>query len=559
MKHTTAMYFLLACVLIGIQPDKAISQGHSAWSYNLSVYEVNVRQYTKEGTFAAFGKHLDRLKDLGVGVVWFMPIHPIGSKNRLGSLGSYYSVKDYYAVNPEFGTLNDLKAVVDSIHSKGMHVLMDWVANHTAWDNGLTLTHPEWYEKNGSGNFIAPHGTNWSDVIQLDFTNQELRNYMIGAMKYWIATAKIDGFRCDAASFVPIDFWTQAITELKTLYPDIMMIAEDDGAKYYPAGFDITYAWSFYGFGNGLLTRLANGSNNANNLSAYVQNESASFGGNALRMYFTSNHDENSWYGTDTELFGSAAESFIAFSLVFRSVPLIYGGQETGLNHRLKFFDKDSIVWQTHPLANRYRALLRTKRYNSALWNGAVGASLVRLATSDDQNVFAFVRQKGADKVCGIFNVSNSQRTVTVSAESYSDTYHDIFNDSAKTVTQNYSITLPAWGYAVYEKRGSTEGAAADNIRPTKFSVSQNYPNPFNPSTRILYSLPEESRVTLTIFNSLGIAVANLVNKIQQPGEHTVVWNTHLASGVYFYRMEMVPVYGQDNRFMEVKRMLHLK
>jgi len=539
MKHNIKLYFSIVCIFGGILPEKAFSQDHSAWSHNLSVYEVNVRQYTKEGTFAAFGKHLDRLKDLGVGVVWFMPIHPIGSKNRLGSLGSYYSVKDYYAVNPEFGTLNDFKAVVDSIHAKGMYVIMDWVGNHTSLDNGLTLTHPEWYSKNSSGNFIPPPGTNWSDVIQLDFTNQELRSYMIGAMKFWIETAKIDGFRCDAASFIPIDFWTQAITEIKKSHPNIIMISEDDGAKYYSAGFDITYAWSFYGFGSGLLTRLANGSNDANNLAAYVQSENASYSGNANRMYFTSNHDENSWYGTDTELFGSAAESFIALSLVFRSVPLIYGGQEVGLNHRLKFFDKDSIVWKTHPLANRYRALLRTKRNNSALWNGIAGANLVRLATTDDQNVFAFVRQKGADKVCGIFNISNSQRTVTVSTNIYSDTYRDIFSDSAMTVTQNYTITLPARGYAVYEKRGSTGGVAADNIHPKEFSLSQNYPNPFNPTTVIGYQLPAGGMTTLKVYDALGREVATLVNEVKETGYYSTTFDaSKLSSGIYFAKLQ---------------------
>lgn len=538
MRHNIQLYFLFACIFFGTLSDKTFSQDHRAWSYNLSVYEVNVRQYTKEGTFASFGKHLDRLKDLGVGVIWFMPIHPIGSKNRLGSLGSYYSVKDYYAVNPEFGTLNDFKAVVDSIHSKGMYVLMDWVANHTSWDNGLTLTHPEWYTKNGSGSFIPPPGTNWSDVIQLDFTNQELRNYMIGAMKYWIATAKIDGFRCDAASFVPIDFWTQAVAELKASYPNIMMIAEDDGAKYYIAGFDMTYAWSFYGFGNGLLIRLANGSNNANNLATYVQSENASYSGNANRMYFTSNHDENSWYGTDTELFGSAAESFIALSLVFRSVPLIYGGQEAGLNHRLKFFDKDSIVWKTHPLANRYRALLRTKRNNSALWNGVAGENPIRLATTDDQNIFAFVRQKGVDKVCGIFNISNSQRTVTVSANNYSDTYRDIFSDSAITVTQNYTITLPARGYSVYEKREITGGVAAVNIHPKEFTLSQNYPNPFNPTTTIGYQLSANGMTTLKVYDVIGREVSTLVNEIKEAGTYSVKYDgANLSSGMYFARL----------------------
>ncbi len=389
-KHKILVPILVYAVLF---ITSGSAQDHTGWSYNLSLYEVNVRQYTKAGTFVSFGKHLDRLRDLGVGIIWFMPIHPIGTTKRLGSLGSYYSVKDYYGINPEFGTLEDFKTVVDSIHKKGMYVILDWVGNHTSWDNVLTQSHPEWYEKNSSGGFIAPHGTNWSDVIQLDFKNQDLRNYMIAAMKYWITENKVDGFRCDAASFIPIDFWTEAITELKKVKPEIIMIAEDDGPQYYSAGFDVTYAWSFYGFGGGILPKLFNGSGNANSFYNFMLNEKTLFTENNSRLYFTSNHDENSWYGTDTELFGSASEAFIALSLVFRSIPLIYGGQEAGLNHRLKFFDKDEIVWSTTPMTAKYASLLRQKKNNGALWKGMNGEEPERITTSDDQSIFSFVRQ----------------------------------------------------------------------------------------------------------------------------------------------------------------------
>ena len=247
-------------------------QDHEEWSYNLSMYEVNVRQYTREGTFKAFENHLDRLKQLGIGILWFMPIHPIGKEKRLGTLGSYYSVQDYKKVNPEFGTMNDFKNLVNKIHEKDMFVIIDWVANHTSWDNVLTTQHPEWYNKNSEGEFIPPPGTNWSDVIDLDFSNTSLREYMIEAMKFWVRDVGIDGFRCDAVDFVPIDFWTEAITELKNLNPGIIMLAEGEGVKYHNAGFDVTYAWSLHGFKSGIMVSIYNGIKNVSALDAFINN-----------------------------------------------------------------------------------------------------------------------------------------------------------------------------------------------------------------------------------------------------------------------------------------------
>ncbi len=546
-------YIAIIYVVFVVCPINATAQDHTEWSYNLSIYEVNVRQYTKAGTFAGFRTHLDRLKDLGAGIIWFMPIHPIGVKNRLGSLGSYYSVKDYYGINPEFGTLQDFKALVDSIHTKGMYVVLDWVGNHTSWDNVLTQSHPEWYEKNSNGDFIPPRGTNWSDVIQLDYSKQELRNYMIDAMKFWITEMNVDGFRCDAAGFVPIDFWTDAVRELKKVKTGIIMIAEDDGAKYYTAGFDVTYAWSFYGFGNGLLKRIGTGVNGANDLYNYVISEQTLFPGKNYRMYFTSNHDENSWFGTDVELFGSAAEQFNVLSLTFRSVPLIYGGQEAGLNHRLKFFDKDEIVWQIHPRSKLYKALLHLKRKNSALWNGVFGGDLNRITTTNDQNIFAFVRQKGDDKVCGIFNLSQSERTFTLTDSGYTGIYRDVFNDSTVSLTKNYEIILPAWGYKVFEKSQVVGEVSSEGLPPQTFQLSQNYPNPFNPSTNISYQLPINSIVSLKIFDVLGREIAVLVNEKKDAGNYSTSFDAAtMPSGVYFYQL-------RAGTFVGTKRMLLLK
>lgn len=335
----------------------ALSQDHEIWSYNQNIYEVNTRQFTHSGTFAEFEAHLDRLQDLGAGILYFMPIHPIGIQNRLGSLGSPYSVRDYLDVNPEFGTLEEFVALVDSIHARGMYVIMDWVANHTAWDNPLTVSHPEWYVTDGQGNFIPPPGTGWSDVIQLDYGEQGLRDYMIQTMAYWITEADIDGFRIDAVSFVPDNFWPGAIAQLKAIKPEILMLAEDDGTQYQSLGFDMTYAWGLYGFGNGVLQRMADGVDDAIDLANYLNNELNYYSDQHYRMYFTSNHDENSWYGTVFERFGAAAEAFAALTATMNSLPLIYGGQEAGLDQSLAFFDKDEIDWQAHPFENMYSTL----------------------------------------------------------------------------------------------------------------------------------------------------------------------------------------------------------
>jgi glycosidase len=511
-------------------------QSHYDWSYNLSIYEVNVRQYTASGTFAEFETHLDRLKDIGAGILWFMPIHPIGVQNRLGSLGSYYSVKDYYDVNPEFGTLDDFKALVDSIHAKGMYVLMDWVGNHTAWDNPLTLTHPEWYVKDGSGDFTPPPGTNWTDVIQLDYSKLELRAYMIDAMKFWITETDIDGFRCDAVSFIPLDFWTEAITELKSFKPEIFMLAEGDAPQYMTAGFDMTYAWGLLGFGNGILINIAEGTNNANVINTYSTQENIYYPAPHYRMYFTSNHDENSWYGTVLEEFGDAAEIFAVFTATFRSMPLIYSGQEAGLDHRLLFFDKDEITWQQHPFTEVYTKLLNLKKENKALWNGAAGGQLQRITTTNNPAIFAFLREKENCKAFAVFNLTSTEQTVTLNGNLYAGKYRDVFGEDSILFNENEEITLPAWGYQLYEIGSGITGLEKYELLPVAYSLSQNYPNPFNPTTNFGFRISDFGFVSLKVFNILGREIAVIVSDELNPGSYTFKWNAaDYASGTYFY------------------------
>ena len=530
--------FILLSLLLIIIPNSVSGQTHHDWSYNLSIYELNVRQYTNSGTFAEFETHLDRLKELGVGILWFMPIHPIGTQNRIGNLGSYYSVKDYYGINSEFGTLDNFKALVDSIHAKGMYVLMDWVGNHTSWDNSLTITHPEWYVKDGNGNFTPPPGTNWTDVIQLDYSEQELRDYMIEAMKFWITEVDVDGFRCDAVSFIPLDFWEEAIAELKNIKPEIFMLAEDDGTEYQTAGFDMSYGWGLYGFGEGILVNIANEINNANFINGYSTLENTNYSSSHYRMYFTSNHDENSWYGTVFELFGDAAEVFAVLTSTFRSMPLIYSGQEAGLDHRLLFFDKDEIAWQPHPFAEMYKSLLHLKKENKALWNGNEGGQLQRVLTTNNPAIFAFVREKENYKVFGIFNLTDSVRTFTLQGNLYTGNYRNVFTNDSILFNENAEVTLPAWGYRVYEIGSGITGIEDETSLPEEFILYQNYPNPFNPGTSIRYAVGSRKFVSLKVYDILGNEVAALVNEEKPEGDYEVTFNASaLASGVYFYNL----------------------
>lgn len=530
--------------LIFFIPIISFSQTHESWSYNKVIYEVNVRQYTASGTFAEFATHLDRLKDMGVGILWFMPIHPIGIQNRLGSLGSYYSVRDYFGVNSEFGTLNEFKTLVDTIHAKGMYVMMDWVANHTAWDNPLTTSHPEWYIKDGNGNFVPPPGTNWTDVIQLDHSKQGLRDYMIQAMTFWINEADIDGFRWDAVSFMPSSFMSQVITALKNVKPEILMLAEGDNPQYESMGFDMTYAWGLHGFGNGVLKRIVNGTSNVTELDNYINNELNAYSNAHYRMYFTSNHDENSWHGTVFEQFGTAAETFAVLTATMNGMPLIYSGQEAGLNKRLLFFDKDQIPWQPHPFADMYSTLFHLKKENKALWNGSKGGEFQRVHTTNDQTLFAFVREKEDDKLFAIFNLTSGFNGATLLDTLYFGTYIDAFADDTITFSQGASVTLSGWEYHIYEQIGATTRIPENHAMPQEFMLEQNYPNPFNPATTIRYYLPTASDVVLRIHNLLGQKVRTLINANQSAGEQIVNWNgsdqsgNQVSSGIYIYTIE---------------------
>ena len=360
---------------------------HPEWSKNSVLYEVNIRQYTVEGTFNAFAQHLPRLKDLGVDVLWFMPAFPIGILNRKGELGSYYSVKDFMDVNPEFGTLDDFKAIIVKAHDLGMHVLLDWVPNHTSWDNKLTVDHPEWYVKDSTGKFTPPLGTDWTDVIQLDWSKKELQDYMIEAMKFWVNIG-IDGFRIDHPHNTPKEFWEKARTELTAIRPVLLIGEIEEPTYFFEKGLDMNYSWELHH----LMNSVAQGKDSVNKLVRYFNKEWSVYPNNVYRLQFLTNHDENSWAGTIDSLMGDSQKVFATLIFTAQGVPLLYSGQEACLNKKLKFFVRDPIKWDTCSLTVFYKDLISLKKQYKAIWNGDFGGPMVKIKTNNGNKIFAFYR-----------------------------------------------------------------------------------------------------------------------------------------------------------------------
>jgi len=419
---------------------------HVAWSRHANIYEVNIRQYTPEGTFKAFQQHLGRLQKMGVDILWLMPINPIGKENRKGSLGSYYSVQNYEAVNPNFGTLDDLKVLVKEAHAKGMHVILDWVANHTSWDNVWVAEHPDWYEKDKEGKFVSPF--DWTDVISLNYKNQHMRQAMINAMIYWVKKADVDGFRCDVAGMVPVDFWDEARTALDKVKPVFMLAEDEDNTALVKYAFDMNYAWKMLH----LMNKIAKGEKNAADIWDYLKWNNETFSPDVYRMYFTSNHDENSWNGTALERLGNAFKVFTVFDYTIPGMPLTYSGQEAGNNKRLRFFEKDTINWENLLYAAFYTKLNHLKNTNTVLENGKAGGRLIPLSEGINSKIFAFYREKQGKQLVVILNLSNEPQEFTVKNENIKGNYHDYFADSNINIQTNWNFKLPAWGYVVLEK-----------------------------------------------------------------------------------------------------------
>ena len=420
------------------------------WAHNTNIYEVNVRQYTPEGTFVAFGRHLDRLKDMGVKTLWFMPVTPIAQKNKKGSLGSYYAAYDYTSINPEFGSLQDFKDLVNLAHEKGFKIIIDWVANHTGWDHVWTKEHPEYYLMDSATNdFKIASGM--EDIIELDFKNKELRRAMIDAMKWWITECDIDGFRSDLAFWVELDFWKEARKELDAVKP-LLWLGEFDELENpkYGEAYDASYTWTWMHKAKDFYQK------NLPTDSLYaVLKKYDDLGDSTMRAWFTTNHDENSWNGTEYEKYGDMAKALAVFSCTWNGIPLLYSGQELPNKKRIKFFDKDTIAWTgTNALHDFYKALLQLNSNNPAMRGGDPTVQTFRIKTSEPKKVFAYLRSNGGNEVLVIINLSKTNDLhFEIIDEHVKGAFINIFSGAPNDFNTGKSFEMQSWEYLVYEKK----------------------------------------------------------------------------------------------------------
>ncbi|NVO21209.1 MAG: alpha-glucosidase C-terminal domain-containing protein [Bacteroidetes bacterium] len=443
-----APFLLLSC------KEKQIPANYPDWAKNAVIYEVNTRQYTPEGTFKAFEAHLPRLKELGVDILWFMPIHPIGivkrkvPEGRTESLGSYYSVKDYKGINPEFGTEADFKELVDKAHSMGFKVIIDWVANHTAWDNAWITEHPDWYKQDSAGHIVSAF--DWTDVAKLNYDNKDMRKAMIESMKYWIDKCNIDGFRCDVAGEVPADFWDQARAELEKTKPLFMLAENEDKPELYKKAFDAAYGWGMHS----IMHEVYQGKRPFSDIVKQVFKVDSIMPKYALQMNFVTNHDENSWNGTAWEKFGTGLDNFTILTYTLPGIPLIYSGQEVGLDKRLQFFIKDSIDWKGKDLSPFLKTLNDLKHNNEALWNPPFGGKFIPIDNTEPEKILTFMRIKGKHHVLVALNMSSEEVKFRFKTSKVDGEYTDIFAKVNISVnSSNLDLSLPPWAYWVVESK----------------------------------------------------------------------------------------------------------
>lgn len=411
------------------------------WSLRTNIYEVNVRQYTLEGTFQAFAAHLPRLRDMGVETLWFMPITPISMECRQGTLGSYYACSDYQAVNPEFGSLEDFRNLVQQAHALGFKVIIDWVANHTGWDHVWVSRHPGFYMKNAANQFYDKNG--WHDVIDLNYYDAALRRAMIDAMAFWVRECNIDGFRCDMAHLVPLDFWRQAREALQGLKP-LFWLAETENSAYLQV-FDCCYAWHWMHE----TEKYFKGSSGLQQLRSVLHRYRRDFPPSARHLFFTTNHDENSWNGTEYEKYGNAAALLAVFSATWYGIPLVYSGQELPNTRRLKFFDKDLIEWTHAPvLHDFYKKLLELRSHHPAMEDHADTYPIELPAPVDDQ-VLIYIRRKGHQQVLVALNFSENPLFVEWTDPSVHGSYTHLFTGAPVQLSAHELLAIKPRDYWV--------------------------------------------------------------------------------------------------------------
>ncbi|WP_128893265.1 alpha-amylase family glycosyl hydrolase [Erythrobacter sp. HKB08] len=432
------------------EPKQYVQLESPEWTRDAVIYQINTRQFTEEGTFAAAQEELPRLKELGVDILWLMPIHPIGEENRKGSLGSPYSVKDYYDVNPEFGTKEEFKAFVDAAHAQGFKVILDLVANHTAWDNPLRSEHPDWYEKTWDGDFRPTPWWDWSDIIDLDWSKPGVRQHVGEAMEMWVRDYEIDGFRADVAGYVPVDFWETMRARLSAIRP-VFMLGEVQETAYHRAAFDATYAWDWHHTSKD----VAKGNAGPSAFYGYYAENESLWPREAMRMTYIENHDSNAWEGTLRENYGAALEAATALAFTGEGVPLVHNGMEACNAKRLEFFEKDAIDWSQGENCE-YGALLKDliafRKANPALENGQWGARMFKVETDKPEQVFAWVRQEEGNKVLGLFNFSGAAVEVTF-ADGLPAGSYDEFRGDRVTFAAGDTVSIAPNGFRLFSAK----------------------------------------------------------------------------------------------------------
>ena len=440
------MYYLLIREM-----PKQNNNTYADWSYSAVLYEMNLRQLTPEGTLRAAEKKLEFLHSMGIDAIWMMPIYPIGEENRKGSLGSYYSIQDYCAVNPEFGTMEDFDSFVAKAHSLGMKILLDWVANHTARDaKWLKTKSADWYEREADGTAKIPW--DWSDTAKLNYANRDVWRGQIEAMRFWVEKHNIDGFRCDMAMLVPIEFWQQAAAVLHAVKPDIFMLAEAEELNLFDKAFDMCYAWEIHH----MMCDIAKGERRVWDLRNTMYADRERYPNSAMKMMFTSNHDENSWSGSEFDRFGAAREVMTALTFVWEAaMPLLYTGQEVGYNHSFEFFERDYIPaekYQANEDTELYRKLIALKHSQPALQAGERGGRTIEIENNAKDCLMTFVRELGDSRVVAIMNLSPYTIHADYNNGIYAGEYTNAITGEKVLLPVHLEQDIEPWGYTLLYK-----------------------------------------------------------------------------------------------------------
>ena len=421
---------------------------HPEWSYSAVLYELNIRQFTPEGTLNAAIERLPFLRSIGIDAIWLMPIYPIGVEGRKGTLGSYYSISDYKGVNPEFGTADDFRAFVSAAHAMGIKVLLDWVANHTARDARWITERPaDWYERDAEG--VAKVPWDWTDTAKLNYANHDVWLGEIDAMRYWVEEFGVDGFRCDMAMLVPIEFWQEASEELHKIKSDIFMLAEAEEDNLFDRAFNMSYQWNVHH----IMVDIAKGARRVWDLRNAIHAERQRYPREAMRMSFTSNHDENSWSGSEQSRFGASLEVMTALTFLMPStMPLIYTGQEVGYDHSFEFFERDAIptgLYRENRTTELYRRLIALKHSERALDAGERGGDMIEIDNNAKDCMITLVREVGDSRVVAILNLSPYTIHADFNTGIYAGTYRDALSGERVELAEHVERDIAPWHYQI--------------------------------------------------------------------------------------------------------------